>query len=119
MTTLSIAQPESVRRYTVIGKAVTGVLLDHSPNDMTIRIHDKLVHSTDYDRLLQQLKSSEAREAREVALRTMLRVALTDCANRLQRCIVHSGSDKESTALAVEGYRDVVRDAAITEGASK
>ncbi len=55
--------------------------------------------------LLTQLRELRAANDRMSA-------ALTECANRLQRCIAHSGSDKESAALAVEGYRDIVRDVA-------
>jgi hypothetical protein len=51
-----------------------------------------------------------AREVAKVQLASLpqLLAALEDCANRFERCCIHSGSDKGFAAHAVEDYRALI-----------
>ena len=43
-----------VKRYVVIGKRLSGALIDCDPNDAALRLHDLLVHERDYAQLQQR-----------------------------------------------------------------
>jgi hypothetical protein len=58
--------------------------------------------------IIWQYGQQGAANAHLIAAAPRLLAALADCANRLERCCIHSGSDKEFAAHAVEDYRALI-----------
>jgi len=54
--------------------------------------------------------SERAYHARLVCAAPQLLRALDACATRLERCVLHNGTDPEYAALAVSEYRDLLRE---------
>jgi hypothetical protein len=72
-------------------------------------VHDALV--TQAEQRDEAVTEACARLAGLEKQRDALAAALEECANRFERCCIHSGSDKEFAAHAVEDYRALIKSA--------
>lgn len=55
-------------------------------------------------------RTERAYYARLIAAAPRLLHALDGCANRLERCVLYAGSDADFAALAVQEYRELLRE---------